>query len=506
VRPNLTVTAGLRYDDFGNPSHYSISSPFSPLYPGAGSNFHEQALNTTVHVSNNAFTQSQAMNFQPRVGFAYTPFKAREFTIHGGFGLYENALTPEQIANNLPTQPPSRISLTLNNPFGYGDFTTAAAPWGQTYDNQLPFPVYGQDPSGNVYSNSGHTAIYSVNLNGFEPNVKPEKFLLYSIGAEQELPDHVVVGASYSGSHGYDLVVGCVGQGANGISNCDMNLMPGDTSRPATEWGQLLYTVNAGTTSNFNAVILTLRQHYKGLSYQANYNFESARQWAPTYYDSSAKNQKAFWPAAYQAKTYYGPSSFDIANSFSFGGTYEVPKFGCDQHYLNQLSGLRISTITVAQTGTPFSVGNTSGPSYAFDNSLGIDSAGTGTPAFPTPSAGAQRKGFSRKQVSQTGAFTGVTWTDPTGAGTEAVLSQQGANTFRNPGYFNVNAGVAKSYDVPWIGAATSKFTMRADFINILNRTNWGPIHSDIADSPNFGFSTTTYNKRFLQIGGRFEF
>ena len=82
------------------------------------------------------------MNFQPRVGFAYTPFKDRQMTIHGGIGLYENALTPEQVANNLPTQPPSRISLSLNNPFGYGDFTTAAAPWGQTYDDQLPFPVY----------------------------------------------------------------------------------------------------------------------------------------------------------------------------------------------------------------------------------------------------------------------------------------------------------------------------------------------------------------------------
>ena len=103
-------------------------------------------------------------------------------TIHGGIGLYENALTPSQVASNLPTQPPSRISLSLNNPFGYGDFTTAAAPWGQTYDNQLPFPVYGQDPSGNVYSCPAKTdtpnCIYSVNLNGFEPNVKPEKFLL----------------------------------------------------------------------------------------------------------------------------------------------------------------------------------------------------------------------------------------------------------------------------------------------------------------------------------------
>jgi hypothetical protein len=86
------------------------------------------------------------------------------------------------------------------------------------------------------------------------------------------------------------------------------------------------------------------------------------------------------------------------------------------------------------------------------------------------------------------------------------VLSTQGANTFRNPGYFNVNAAIAKTYDVPWIGDSSSKFTLRADFINVLNRTNWGAIDNDIASSPNFGFSTSTYNKRFLQVGGRFEF
>ena len=88
VRPNLTITAGLRYDSFGNPTHYSTSSPFSPLYPGAGATFYEQTLNTTTHVSNNAFTQSQANNWQPRVGLAYTPFKSKQLTIHGGIGLY----------------------------------------------------------------------------------------------------------------------------------------------------------------------------------------------------------------------------------------------------------------------------------------------------------------------------------------------------------------------------------------------------------------------------------
>jgi hypothetical protein len=83
------------------------------------------------------------------------------------------------------------------------------------------------------------------------------------------------------------------------------------------------------------------------------------------------------------------------------------------------------------------------------------------------------------------------------------VLSTQGANTFRNPGYFNVNAGVAKSF-TRFRGLREAKppsSPCAETFINLLNRTNWGPIDNDVAEGNNFGFSTTTYNKRFLQLG-----
>ncbi len=525
VRPNLTITAGLRYDNFGNPERYSSSSPFSPLYPGAGSTFQAQALNTTTHVSANAFTGSQDDNWQPRVGFAYTPFNNKPLTVHGGFGLYENALTPSQIATNLPTQPPTRISLGWYRPLDWGDFTTTSAPWGHTFGTGTvggSFPVYGSAPNGEIYSCPAKTytlsCLYQVNLNGFAPDVKPEKFLLYSLGIDYELPGHAVAGIGYSGSHGYDLVVGAVGAGPNGVNNADWNLVPGDTTYGNPLWGQLRYTVNGGTDSNFNALILTLKQHYKGFSYQANYNWERSLQWAPTYNDSQ-DSQTAFWPGIYAAKTYYGPTASDITNSFSFGGGYEVPKLHTDNHILQEaVSGWRISTITVAQSGTPFSVGNTlggsgnsssEGGSYAYDNGIYLSGTSGGTPQFPTYQAGLRRKGFDRKAVSESGVFTAADFTNPPGVGSGPVLSQQGANTFRNPGYFNVNMGIAKAFAFPWLGHESSKLTLRGDFINLLNRTNWDPIVNDIqttGSSSNFGFSSGTNNKRYVQLGSRFEF
>ncbi len=511
VLPNLTITAGLRYDDFGNPTRYSSSSPFAPVFPGSGSTFQQQVWDSSVRISNNAFSQPQNNQWQPRVGFAYSPFKSQQFTIHGGIGLYENALTPAQIANNLPTQPPSRISLAMSAPLDFGDFTTTAAPWGHTYDQQVPFPVYGLDPHGNVYSNAAQTSIYSVNLNAFAPNTKPEKFVMYSLGVEKQLPDNMVAGVSWTGSHGYNLIMGSAAAGASSVSNSDWNLTPSSTGkltnvRPSSEWADIQMTVNTNNTSNFNAMVLTLTQRYKGLSYQANYNWERSLQWSPTFTDTAAGNI-AFWPGIYQSHTYYGPTALDVAQSFSLGGDYVIPKISANNLVINEvLSGWRIGGIAVAQTGTPFSVGNTKGPSYAFDDSWAIDSSSGGTPAFPTYKAGLRRKNFDRQAVSSSGVFAAADFTDPTGAGSSPVLSQQGANTFRNPGYFNVNAEVAKQFTLPAILGEASTVTLRGDFINALNRTNWGPIVNDIGSGVNFGFSTSAYNKRYLQLGARFEF
>ncbi|MGA2675251.1 MAG: carboxypeptidase regulatory-like domain-containing protein [Terracidiphilus sp.] len=502
VLPNLTITAGLRYDDFGNPVPYSKSGLFSPLFPGAGSNFYAQTWNTTTHIAEHAFTGAQNENWMPRAGFAYTPLKSRQLYVHGGIGLYANALTPYQIANNLPTQPPERISLYTTSIVPFGDLTTTSAPYGYNYGS---FPAYGQDPYGNIYSNAAHTAVYSANLNGFAPNIKSEKYLNWSLGVEEQFFANIVAGITYSGSHGYDLVAGS--QAANGGGNVDYNLKAGSpTARPDAEWGTLNYGANV-LTSNYNALILTLRQQYKGLSYQANYNWARALQWSPAYQDFNTGGGIYVWPAAYAPKVYYGPSIFDVANSFSFGGSYEVPKRPMGSRLLNEgVSGWRISTIVVAQTGSPFTVGWTgSAHDYQNDGSNHFDGNGSGTPGFPTYQAGLPRKGFSRKEVSLTGAFTAAEFSDPAGVGTTTVLSQQGTNTFRNPGYFTVNGGFSKAFAVPFILKEEAKFVLRGDFINLLNRTNWQAIDDDITDA-SFGYSKNANQKRYLQLGGRFEF
>lgn len=501
VRPDLTITAGIRYDAFGNPTPYgSTAQPFVPLFPGAGTTFQQQAINTTTHITHQAFTESQNLNILPRVGFAYTPRKSKLTLIRGGAGLYENVLTPFQIAGNLPTQPPNRISLYTTSIVPYGDFQSMTAPYGYNYS----YPTYGVDPSGNIYSNPEQTEVFSANLNGFAPKVKPEKIINFSLGVEQQFKSNLVLGITYAGSYGYDLIYGAAA--ANGGGNADYNLaVNSPTARPTSEWGSINYGRN-GLSSNYNALIVVVRQNYKSLSYQANYNWSHALQYAPTVSVPSQSATYYVWKGIYDPKSYYGPASFDVPNSFSFAGTFEVPKLFKSSFANQVVSGWRLSTMAIAQSGTPFTVVEP-GTDYQNDGSTAFDGNGGGTPGFPNYS-GIKRSGFSRSRAVS-GVLDASLFSDPAGVGTGPVTSNQGANSFRNLGYFTVNGGLSKSFGLPLPGTVEgthAQLTFRGEAVNLLNRTNYQGFDSDLTDTSFFGKVRTANQKRYMQLCVRLEF
>jgi hypothetical protein len=517
ARPNLTLTLGVRYDDFGNPTKYgSKAQPFVPLFPGTGSTFQQQAWGTHTKIANNAFTQAQNLNVMPRVGVAYSPSIIKNTVIRGGIGLYENALTPFQIAGNLPTQPPNRISLFESGvTVPYGDFQTATPPYGYNWST----PTYGTDPYGNIYSNPQQTQVFSANLNGFAPNIKPEKYINFSLAIEKQLPGHVLFGITYGGNYGYDLIYGS--SAGDGGGNADYNLLANsynlatDTAtRPTSEWGTLNYGRN-GLSSNWNALIVTVKQNYKHFSYQANYNWEKALQYSPVITSSASGNSYYMWDGPWAPKSYYGPAGFDVTHSFSLGGTYEVPKFAFSKNRAVDMitSHWRVGTIVIAQTGTPFTVTEQGGSqvhdpggNYFLDyqntgcGNFNGNGGCVGVPAY----SGSKYSGWSRSQV-EAGAFTTSQFADPAGLGTKVLRYQQGPNSFRNLGYFNVNLSIAKGFGIPLPGHEEARFYLRGEAVNLLNRTNWQGIKNDPADG-NFGTVTAANQKRFIQLGARLEF
>jgi hypothetical protein len=109
------------------------------------------------------------------------------------------------------------------------------------------------------------------------------------------------------------------------------------------------------------------------------------------------------------------------------------------------------------------------------------------------------------------GAFSQSQFSNPAGVGSAPVTSGQGVNSFRNLGYFNVDATVSKGFAIPLPGRPDgARLVLRGEAVNLLNRTNWQSFVNGWAgpSTPGITFGTVTgaNQKRYLQIGGRFEF
>jgi hypothetical protein len=74
-------------------------------------------------------------------------------------------------------------------------------------------------------------------------------------------------------------------------------------------------------------------------------------------------------------------------------------------------------------------------------------------------------------------------------------------NLFRGPGYANVDAGFIKNNR--WRERFNAQ--LRFEFFNLFNRVNLQNVDSNLS-SGTFGFSTSTYNPRIIQLGLRLEF
>lgn len=198
VRPNLTLSFGLRYDVFGwiRERHNGIAvinfdaaNPEIPAYKGR-----LDYVGTPNHPDRNLFPANKD-SFGPRFGFAWSP--TPKTVIRGSIGIvYSNSMSSvfgqgngamSSAGNWVPvyapiTDPYNRTpSFVLGNP----------AP-------TLPIPDLGYNRANNVQNLGGWTATF----------LKPPKdpyVETWSFFVQRELPGNLVINAGYVGSHGLHL-------------------------------------------------------------------------------------------------------------------------------------------------------------------------------------------------------------------------------------------------------------------------------------------------------------
>jgi hypothetical protein len=504
IRPNLTLTYGIRWEDYGNPSNWGRdSSPYADVFLGTGSSFATQISNAYTKLVSNAFNQAEGLNLMPRVGVAWSPSNHKNWNVRGGFGFYEDSMNLSGITANLPTQPPSRLS---------------------TYSNTSPANMYGNDPSAppfgfnyptftiKGFDSRGGAIGYSANINGVNPNLVPQKTAIYNVTVERELPDRVVVGVSYLGSKSWDQWFGA-GNAAG--SNLGWNIVPGQqlnggsATGMTTEWGDINETMNL-LSSNYNALLVTATHQGGHFTWRASYTY------ARTLGQDALGNAL---PNPYEYAQDYGPLSIDIPQSLSLSGVYQLPHPA--GKVLNALlGGWSLGSMIVAQEGGPFSVYTTSttfnpGSGQGLGSGSGDFLADGGDTSLPNVAAHTQTKGFTRAQLEYAPLKNGIwgstasnyssAFSIPAGYGTTPVEGNEGPNMFRNPGYFSVDGNVNKAIALPWIRGESSKLNFSVECFNLFNRPNLGSINNNFNGS-NVGLVTTAFQPRTFELRARFEF
>jgi hypothetical protein len=306
-------------------------------------------------------------------------------------------------------------------------------------------------------------------------NLKPQKTANYSLQVQRELPATVVVGLGYSGSYSWNQI----------YTPGDLNTFAGDLldgvqNRLTSEWGSVSYMMQ-GMASHYNALVATARQRRGPLSWQASYT------WCRTIGDPIDQS----FPLPYSPGAFHAAQDIDFPQRFSFSLAYDFqPHTG--SHLIDSVvGGWTFSALGLAQSGSPFTVVCTSAYPTCDYNADGYNYD------YPNVASGVQTSGFSRSQYENNIFATGV-FSKPA-AGTEG---NEGRNTFRNPGYFSIDASVSKLFRLPWEGVT---FRFSFETFNTLNRVNLGAVDATITDAT-FGRSTTANQARVMELRGRIDF
>jgi hypothetical protein len=309
VRPNLTITYGLRWDIDFVPS--TLSGPHLPAVTGFNLNDLSQLNLAPSGVSPYKTTYG---NVAPRFGLAYQVGQSRnwESVLRGGLGLFYDLAT-SQVGTQIGT-----------NHFPFGGL--ASLPGGifpLDSATAAPPPVVPPGPGSN-------TTLYA-----FDPHLQLPYTLEWNVAFEQGLGNQQTISASYVGAAGRRL------------------LLTADVSAPNENISQAQLLSN-GNTSNYNALqIQYQRRLSNGLQALASYVWSHSIDTGSAGSDAVVSN--VFVPAG-SANSNRGPSDFDVRNAFTAGLTYDVPTPRENRFTRAAFGGWSIETVVQARTAPPVDI------------------------------------------------------------------------------------------------------------------------------------------------------
>jgi len=432
-RPNFTLELGLRYDWNSTPSEamnrFVVFDPATSSLVQVGTGGLDK-----IYGTNNK-------NVEPRIGFAWDPFKDGKTSVRGGYAIQ----TDQPVTNSI-------TGLSLNPPFGVPEAVNS-----------------GTITFANAITVAGATGLAPASINrGFKnPYVQS-----WNLNVQRAITSSFGVTVGYVGSKGTHLRLSenlnqRINGGARPFPSVSLSslIKPGVTLNNITE-------VNSGTNSSYNALWATANKHFStGLQFNASYTYSHSIDY------NSLSSQGIVVQDSTNIRGDRGSSDFDARHRFVINWIYELPFKG---HRWNE--GWQLSAITQWQSGNPINI-LTSNSSFTGVASLRPDLLG------PVQIIGDPSQWFTNTVCSTSPCTTGTAAFGIPVTGGVTHFGNLGRNVLTGPGFSNTDFSVIKNTKLK------EKITVqfRAELFDVFNHPNFGqPGRIALPGSTSFGVITST--------------
>ena len=526
VRPNLTVSYGVRYSYFGppydrngvlanfDPSLWKASD--APIVTGAGNrrtgsgNF----CNGMIVNAQNVQTGPAAFNcrptaspfgkyiyeaskhdFAPRVGLAWDPFHKGTTSIRMGYGIYHEQVSlsaAELLALNPPFQETATQLLTsMDQPIPVGSsipVVASATPasiraiqtdFKTPYTQQWSLDVQRQFGSNTVFT-IGYYGSKGTHLNGnTEYNDLPPGFAINSQCASgtAALQDPGVT------------TVPCM------VAGTALTATPTifDQIRPFRGY-RSINVLETRYNSNYHSLQAFLQHRFSGAS-----QLNVAYTWSKNLTDNQTSSVSAAPQDVNNIRAEYGRAVLDRRHVLSVNYIYELPFYSKQEGFAGKvLGGWQVSGIGSYYTGLPFTIASSS-----------YDTAGIGF--IPAIVAGGRPRLLcdpndnAPHTVDQW--FNGACFAKQTPAGATGILNVPGdasRGEVNGPPTARMDFTLSKYFRF----TESTSIQFRAEAFNVFNHTNFRNLSTSraITNEALFGSVTSFRDPRVLQFGLKFLF
>ena len=498
VSRRLTVNLGVRHE-YESPMTMS-NDIYSRIDIVSG-----KLLVANKNASRSLDLNAAKFNFAPRVGIAYSlddrtvirsafgSFYSQIFSNMGGIVLYPGFTVAQQF-----TDP----GVGVAQPFRLAEGMPLVA----VQDFNDPFLVERVATEANPLNSSAQFG---------EINPMPHS-LQWNFGVQRELTPGTIVDVSYVGTRGLNLPL-----------SLPFNPIPferGDElarlgvaienqrARRFTRLGNNNAFVHAGTSSYHSMQLKAVRQFTRSMGWTATYTFAKSMDDGSGLFSFSQPNglDNGYFPGFFR---YLDRSVSSLDRTHVLAASFQYRTGGPAW-----LRGFTISPILIARTGLPDTI--TQNNLYPGANQQRPDLIGNSLDAKAgsyTPEGVGVRTLLAPTAANFPFAPSGPFYTGAANARVRllpATIGTLGRNTMREPGEFNIDLAVARTFPI----RERLRFEIRGEAFNFLNHTNFNAPNTSLSvqadprtglavfNSPTFGLITGAKSARFVQLVARLEF